>query len=194
MLSIPSFLVLGTVAVGAPIPELDQIMADPDWVARSPWWPGWSTDSRTVWFHRERTDSDEWDWWTVPASGGDAVRMGQTSREQALAPMGETRADGRYRVTTVQGAVWIVDRRGNARPITPPGIHAMAPRFLTDDRVAWRQHHTWHAASLDGAELAALVTLETGDDPGDDQPEGFLEEQQQRLFPSLARARAEEHE
>jgi len=192
VLSILSSLLLGTVAASAPVPGLEQIMADPQWVARSPLWPGWSDDSRTIWFHRQRADSKEMDWWTVPARGGDPVRMGQTSREQALAPMGETRTDGRYRATTVQGAVWIVDRRGTARPITPSGGHATAPRFLTDGRVAWRQHHTWYAAAIDGSAPAALVTIDPSDDPSDDHPEGFLEAQQLRLFESLAQAREAE--
>ncbi|HCH62631.1 MAG TPA: S9 family peptidase [Deltaproteobacteria bacterium] len=182
---------LGVATAGEAVPGLEQIMAHPDWVARSPYAPGFGLDSRTVWYRRKQAGSDDADWWTVGVRGGEPVQVGDTAREQALAPGGVLRDDGRYRLTTVGGAVWVVDRKEGAHPLTTPNVHARQPGFLTDGRVAWRQHNTWLAAALDGIDPTPLVTLVLEDDPADASPDSFLEAQQLRLFPSLARSQAE---
>lgn len=185
------FWLLGAALAGQPVPGLEQIMAHPDWVARSPRAAGWSLDSRTVWYRRKQAGSEQVDWWSVDTRGAAPSQQGETARERALAPGGETRPDGRYRVKTVDGAVWMVDRKGQARALTTAQARAQQPRFLTNGRVAWRQDQTWVTAALDGTAPAALVTLALRDDPANASTDSFLEAQQLRLFSTLAHAHDE---
>lgn len=183
-------LLLSTIAAAAPVPPLDQLMADPDWVARSPSSPGWADDGRRVWYRRERADSELWDWWTVPVRGGAAAVVEVGSSERGLPPGGERSRDGRWRVHTVEGDVWVADRRGQPTQLTATAAPEHQARFLTDGRVAWRRGGAWFAAQRDGRRPEALVRIELLDNPEDDVPEGFLEEIQPALFPSLERDRA----
>ena len=183
---------LGAALAGQPVPGLEQIMAHPDWVARSPRAAGCGLDSRTVWYRRKQAGSEQVDWWSVGTRSATPVQHGETAREQALTPGGETRPDGRYRVKTVDGAVWMVDRKGQARALTTAQAGAQQSRFLTNGRVAWRQDQTWVTAALDGTAPAALVTLALRDDPAHPSTDSFLEAQQLRLFSTLARARDED--
>jgi len=185
-------LLSGTALAGAPIPDLAQIMADPAWVARSPHWMSWSDDSRSIWYLRQRPDSELEDWWTVSARGGTPHIVPPGPRTERLPPGGQRSPDGRFRITVSHGAVWVADHKGRAWPVSASDGTARTPRFLTDGRVAWRAGDTWVAAKRDGSGTVPVVSLSTADDPDHDAPDGFLEEQQQRLFPSLAADRAED--
>ena len=49
---------LGAALAGQPVPGLEQIMADPDWMARSPRAADWGLDSRAVWYRRKQAGSE----------------------------------------------------------------------------------------------------------------------------------------
>ncbi|HAN28085.1 MAG TPA: hypothetical protein DCP75_10280, partial [Haliea salexigens] len=48
---------LGTSAALAGVPDLEQIMADPDWIGNPPTEAYWSDDEQAVYYRQKRLDS-----------------------------------------------------------------------------------------------------------------------------------------
>ena len=174
-----------TLALAAPEVTLEQIMADPDWIARSPERPGFADDGRTVRYQRKRAGSVLRDWFEVPVRGGDPVPLDEGD---VLPPGGTWRRDGRARATVHEGDVWLVDR-GRVRRLThTPGVEG-GLTWLADGRLAWQLDHHWTVYE-DGI-VATPAVVRVGDDPAVSEDDRLTEDQL-RLFPSLATHRTDE--
>lgn len=171
-------------------PTLRQIMSDPEWVARSPSNLGWSWDSASVLFDRERVGSRLSDRWTVEAEDGAVPqRIADEDLPASGARGGVYNADRTEKVFARGGDVFVRDlATGELTQITRTSGRESSPMFMADGSVAFVRGSNWIVR--DGAsELeyqAADVRL--SDDPdekkreADEKEPDYLTAQQRRLF------------
>lgn len=199
-----STLALATVAAAqtAPAPEmldaitLELIMSDPEWIGNPPEDPYWEADSSAIYYQQERRGSDLVDLYRQPIPTGEATQVADDAHGVAGDPRGEWSPDRSRKVYLRFGDVWVHDLAHGKVQITRTSVDERSPLFLLDGRVAYRRGDGVFAQRLGPAATPGLeeqlVDLRMADDPdAEEAPEGFLEEQQLRLFDYLREERAE---
>ena len=162
----------------------------------------WSDDSEWVYF-RWQPGGLEWDagasLYRVRADGGDPEQVSR-EEEQRIAPLiagGDLSSDRRWRITSVDGDLYLVDRRqGESRRITHTEDGEGQPIFTADDgSVLFRRGNDLYSIALETGALRQLTRITGPSEADDTEAEGhraFLETQQEELFEHIRRDRARE--
>ncbi|MDX1578117.1 MAG: DPP IV N-terminal domain-containing protein, partial [Gemmatimonadota bacterium] len=174
---------------------IESIMRGPELVGQSPAGIRWSDDGRWVYF-RWRPGGAEWweerELYRVPAEGGDPERLDEETADR-LAPVlarGDVSPDGRYRVTSADGDLHLIERAtGEIRQLTDTDEREFVPSFSGDgESVHFRRGRNLYAFDLEDDAIRQLTYVAEGPEEGEEEAEGhraFLEEQQLELFEHL---------
>jgi len=182
----------------APPVTLEEAMADPSWIARSPERARWSADGTRVLYSRDEPDGSSRTW-AVDLTGDGTPRALSVEEEAALVPTGGTWSPDRTRrLVTMHGDLFLAAADGGVlRQLTRTRARESGADFLLDGRIVYQRDGALLARDLETGLEEELVVLEFRDPPEDGESEDdegdFLEQQQLRLFPHLAE-RAERRE
>lgn len=186
---------------------LEQIMSDPDWIARSPERPYWADDGSGVYFLRKREGSEARDLWRadVRIVGDhyefDAPRQ-LSEKERALADerSGALSDDRQWKVFSRGGDLLLKHiRTGALVPLTRTSAGEFGARFLVgDSQVAFQRDGATLVRDLKSGLESQPVDLRFAKDPDDekDKPEkpDYLAAQQERLFETVRRTKEQREE
>lgn len=197
-----------TVTRGLDFPlTIQNIMRGTELVGEAPVAVSWTDDSRWIYFRWRPAGgawSDQRSLYRVPAQGGEPERLTEAAAD-SLAPLfagGDLSEDRRWRVSSVDGDLYLVDRRRmSSRRLTHTTQPESRPRFMGGDAaVTFMSDGNLVSLNVEDGALRQLTNLREGDAPKED-PEAtgfqlFLERQQQELFEhvrtdSLREARSE---
>ncbi len=167
--------------------NLPQIMAHPDWIARSPQNAYWADDGRSVYFWQKRVGSPLLDLVQMDLKGRELRRVSDEELGRVDVDGGDWSADRRLKVYTNDGDVfWKNTRNGEkgVRQLTRTAQHEHSPRLVLDNTaVAYRVDDLVRVHHLDTDLIDDVADLRTADEPADDEDEeDYLTRQQERLF------------
>ena len=158
----------------------------------------WTDDSRWIYFQWQ-PGGLAWDEGTslyrVSGEGGEPERLDEEAAREAepLIAAGDLSADRRRRVASVDGDLYLVDRRTlEVRRLTHTEDAEGQPIFSSDGTsVLFQREDDLYRLSLESGELAQLTRISTDPEPSDDEEaegqRGFLERQQLELFEHIRR-------
>jgi len=165
----------------------------------------WTDDSRWVYF-RWQPGGLEWDagrsLYRVRAEGGEPEELDDRAARD-VAPLvadGDLSSDRRWRVSDVEGDLYLVDRETLAvRRLTQTEHEESGPRFGVDDAsVLYRSQDNLFRLDIATGMLAQVTRISKGPAPDDEVERegqsGFLERQQIELFEHIRREVAEREE
>jgi dipeptidyl aminopeptidase/acylaminoacyl peptidase len=175
---------------------IPNIMRGPEVYGREPQQVRWSADGKWIYFRWLPPGTD---WRETPkpyrvraVAGATPERVSDTQADSAgpLVADGDLSRDGRWRVVSYDGDLYLVDRRvGTARHLTnTPTIAETAPRFSADGKRVYfvREGSNVMALDLDAPTISQLTDIRPGPAPKDSAaPTGQrarLEEQQRELL------------
>ncbi len=184
----------------APLAVKD-IMRHPDWLGRAPETVWWSEDGSAAWFLRKREGSEVRDVWTfqVRANGEPSppALVPPADYESVPGRRGTWSADQSARVAAWQGDIYLW-RDGARRQLTRTAERDSSPFFLggSNSVIAYQTGNTWTTHDLGRGLIGHPFELRTEDEPEEarqerDEKEGWLGEQQERLF-DIVRQRTQE--
>lgn len=161
---------------------VERIMAR-DWIGTSPEEPYWSDDGRSIYFSQRRPRSDVKDLHRVDL-GSDRNEVVEPRALAAADHPGVWSRDRRIKAWVRDGDVWAKDSaRAAPRQLTRTIEEESAPLPLADGRIAFRRGDAYFAVDLGSGRAESLAEIRFAKDPeAKEEPEGFLEEQQRRLF------------
>lgn len=181
--------------------SIRSVMRGPELVGSAPTSVRWSDDGSRVYF-RWTPGGQAWDaeaaWYRVSAQGGEPEQLSDAEARE-VAPLvsgGDLSRDRRWRVTSVSGDLYLVDRRSlSVRRLTHTEDSEGSPLFGTDGQaVLFRRGSDVYRLALESGALEQLTRIEAGPAPRDPaETEGqrrFLEEQQLELFEHIRREKA----
>ncbi|HEX6307317.1 MAG TPA: prolyl oligopeptidase family serine peptidase [Longimicrobiales bacterium] len=183
------------------------IMRGPEHVGEPPTGVQWSDDGRWVFF-RWKPGGRPWHeptaLYRVRAAGGEPERLDDAAADSlgVFIAQGEVSADGRSRVVSHRGDLWLIDRRNlRLRRLTDTRATETAPVFARDGTtVYYISDNNVFALALDGGAVRQVTDVRAGPAPAEPGPaagqRAFLEQQQRALFEHvrLRIARREESE
>ena len=177
----------------AAIPDLEQIMAEPDWIGPAVESPFWSLDGRSVLFQLKRDGSPLRDRFRIDLGNGGQTPVADSELAglDAASPVFDA---SRQRAAFVRNGDLFVRSLGNGslRQLTRSTAGESSPRFSPDGRwLNYQVGNDWFRIDLQSgvAEPAAVVKLEK--DPGEAPEADALREHQLRLFSTLANDKAD---
>ncbi len=160
---------------------MEQIMAHPDWIARSPENAFIASDNRTVYFQRKLPEKELRQWWRISVNGGEAAALTTADSLQMENERAVTSADGRRVAYLNKGSVWLNDN-GTLRNLIKGSDFSQVLTFVGNDKLALRaQNQVWTVSLKDGS-WEMLVDVRVDDEPNDKLKDDFLSQQQRDLF------------
>jgi len=178
--------------------SIRNIMRAEEHVGQPPTQVRWTDDSRWVYFQWQ-PGGLEWSegrsLYRVPAAGGEPERLDDEAA-RVVAPLfatGDISSDRRWRVSAVDGDLYLVDRETLAvRRLTHTEDAESDPTFGVDDAsILFRRGDNLFQLELAGGALSQVTRLSTDSPPDEDTPlegqRGFLERQQVELFEHIRR-------
>lgn len=190
-------LTAGVSAVSAQTPTLRQIMADQEWVARSPENAYFSWDGGSVLFDRKREGSPLRDRWRVGLDGEGAAAIDDGELPFITARSGVYNADRSKKVFSRSGDVFIRDMAtGELVQLTRTLAGEHGPMFMADGSVAFRRDGVWIIRDASTGLEVQAADIRAEDDPGEqaEKKRDYLEAQQHRLFEIIRQREAQREE
>ncbi len=171
---------------------LESIMRGSEHVGQAPVGVSWSDDGEWIYF-RWLPGGGEWHdpraLYRVRSTGGTPERVAD-EEELRLGPIlasGDVSPDGRWRVTSSEGDLYLIERSSGAtRRLTHTEDFEAGPVFSGDGAsIFFRRGNNLFAFDIDDGEIRQLTAVGGPEEPEDPEAEGhkaFLEEQQRELF------------
>lgn len=157
-------------------PTLAQIMANPQWIARSPQQPFFGTDGK-VYFWQQRKDSELYDLMTL--NGDKAVQVADSDRYRHV-PGGVWQGD-RY-AYSYEGNIYLA-QNNQVRQLTGSNERDSKPQFLNDGRIAFVRGDAIYTVTPATGLVRLLAAVEMKDKPeGVTGPKGYLATEQKKLL------------
>ena len=183
-------------------PTLKQIMADPEWIARSPSNIAWSWDGRSVLFDREREGSRLSDRWRVRAeAGAEPAVIPDDELPFASARGGVFNEEHTKKAFARSGDIFVRDMQtGALTQITRTTAGESSPMWMTSGSLAFRRDGVWVIRDADTGSEHQAADIRTADDPEvverkeKEKDRDYLTEQQHRLFEIVRDREAREEE
>lgn len=179
-------------ATGDAVLTLNQIMADQEWVARSPSNAYWMADNSGVIYQQERENSELNDWFHAALDNPREAHPIPLERLHHYAY-----SDGVYNVDrsllayTFEGNVFIRElATGQTRQLTRDEARQGQLFFMTDGRLAYRQGNDFFAVDTASGLTEQLASLETRDAPkANEEPKDFIAREQLDLIEFVQKER-----
>lgn len=172
---------------------IKQIMADQEWVARSPDSAYWMLDGSGVIYQQERAGSVVSDWFHLPLDKEDAhpipvERLHNYAYEDAI-----YNADRSLVAYTFEGNIFVRDMdTDEVRQLTRDEANQSQLNFLNDGRLSYRQGNDFYVVDPRSGMTQQVVALATRDKPeAVTEPKDFVAREQVELIEFVQKERQE---
>lgn len=178
---------------GAATPKLnlEQIMANPDWIGPPVDDQYWSVDGRSIYFKLKRKGSPIRDLYRVAANGGTPAKLSDAELASADGPAVFDRGHDRAAFLR-HGDIFVREvASGTTRQITRNGDGKSGLQFSADGHLlGWRQGDDWYVWDASTGVVSQAASLEAENNPADAKPDQ-MERLQLSLFSSLREDKAD---
>lgn len=150
----------------API-TMTQIMADPDWLGRSPESAYWSWDGRHVLFDRKRGGSPQRDRFIrALTEGGNGAVVALSELHQHAYANGVFNADRSLKAYIFERNIFVLSTdTGSVMQLTRDSANKSDVQFLADGRLSYRSGNDFYAVNLANGFTEQLASLQLQDAP-----------------------------
>lgn len=175
---------------------LEQIMADQDWVARSPESAYWLADGSGVIYAQKREGSNLRDWYHLPFEGGKLHQI-PLERMHAYAYQDAVyNADRSMMAYLFEGDIFIKDMSsGELRQLTRDSARQAQLQFLTNGQLAFAEGNTFFTLDPRTGLISQLAELRLSQAPEANQaPKDFIAREQLDLIEFVQTERRDREE
>ncbi len=181
-------LATGLTPLAADSITLELIMSDPDWIGNPPTDAYWADDSQAIYYEQKRTGEEHNDLIRIDLDTNERTVV--TDQERGLVDVREGRLslDRKLKTYTRQGDVYVKDlATGTLTQLTRNAADETDASFMADSRrVLFRRDDAIFVRDLETGLESQPADLRLSKDPAEeDDQDGFLAEQQMRLFEIL---------
>lgn len=175
---------------------IKQIMADQDWVARSPSSAFWMLDGSGVLYQQKREGSVVSDWYHLPLAADEAHKVPLDELHTYAYNDGVYNSDRSLLAYTFEGNIFVRDLNlGETRQLTRDTARQSQLMFLNDGRLAYRDGNDFYAVNVSTGLTEQLATLATRSKPeAVSAPKDFIAQEQVDLIEFVQKERRDRQE
>jgi len=169
---------------------LEQIMADPDWFARSPesWY--WGDDNDTIFYKQKRQGNPLRDLYklSLKAENNKAEQVKLAEMHVAADRNAVLSNDGNFKAYSFKGNVFIKElKTNNVLQLTHTSAFEHSVLFLTNGHLAYRVGNVFYSHNLQNNQIIELANLQMQEKPQDiAEPTDYLAKEQHGLIDYIA--------
>ncbi|MCJ8320587.1 MAG: prolyl oligopeptidase family serine peptidase [Colwellia sp.] len=169
---------------------LEQIMADPDWFARSPesWY--WGDDNETIFYKQKRQGNPLRDLYKLSLKAGDnkAEQVKLAEMHVAADRNAVLSGDGKLEAYSFKGNVFVKELKTNhVLQLTHTSAYEHSVLFLTNGNLAYRVGNVFYSHNLQNNQIIELANLQMQERPKDiAEPTDYLAKEQHGLIDYIA--------
>ncbi|RUO71541.1 S9 family peptidase [Pseudidiomarina salinarum] len=171
--------------------SISKIMADQDWVARSPEDAYWMHDSSGVLYAQKREGSELRDWYHLPLDAEEAHQVPLDKLHNYAYRDAVYNADRSMMAYLFEGNIFVRDLNANeTRQLTRDEARQSQLVFMTDGRLAYREQNDFFTVDPRTGLIHQVAALKTADAPkGVTEPEDFIAREQVDLIKFVQKER-----
>jgi dipeptidyl aminopeptidase/acylaminoacyl peptidase len=169
--------------------SLEQIMSDPDWIARSPssWY--WGDDNANIFYQQKRQGQPLYDLYQKQLStpgNGEAVAL--SDLHLASDRYASKNQAGTHKVYSFKGNVFVKEiQTGQVVQLTYTSAVEYDAMFLNNDQVAYRIANVFYMHNRQTNQIIELANLQMADKPkGIAEPSSYIAKEQHKLINYVA--------
>ncbi|MBQ4863603.1 S9 family peptidase [Pseudoalteromonas sp. MMG013] len=183
----PAAVVTTPVDFGGEKITLEQAMAHPDWLGRSPQSAFWAADSNTVVFKQKQEGTDLKDTFIV-ANNSAPVPVTLAELHSIGADNAIYSDNAKHQAYTFKGNIFVkVISSGEIKQLTFSSESASQLKFLLTGDIAYRVGNTFYTVNINTGQSKELVKLHLDDAPkGTLEPTGYIAQEQHNLIQYVA--------
>ncbi|MEI6895788.1 MAG: prolyl oligopeptidase family serine peptidase [Colwellia sp.] len=167
---------------------LEQIMADPDWFARSPesWY--WGEDSNTVFYQQKQLGNPLRDLYSVDLSSNKTSPVALSIKHKTADKKGDINTRRTHKVYTFNGDVFVKTLANNTvKQLTFTSSQERNALFLTNGDIAYQIENIFYAHNSHTGQIKELASLQMSAKPvGINPPKSYLAQEQHKLIDYIA--------
>lgn len=167
---------------------LEQVMADPDWISRSPesWY--WGDDNQTIFYKQKQLGNPLRDLYqlnTTDSGNGEKVKLAEMHKfADRYATLNKTKTKEVY---TFQGNVFVKDlASGKVAQLTYTSATERSVMFLNNGNVAYRVGNQFFEHDLVNNRIKELANLKMVADNKSDKKQSYIAKEQEELIAYVA--------
>jgi dipeptidyl aminopeptidase/acylaminoacyl peptidase len=177
-----------------PIPPLEQIMADPDWLGNQPENAYWGDDNRTVFFEQKRDGSKLNDLYSVDTRKSTVSPVSESDWSQFFKSSVVYSENGKLHAWTYSGDIYLSGRR-SPRQVTRTAAVESSPMFMNDgQRIAFERDEQMFVFDPAVGLTEQVTNVRFEKDPADEEDFDVLRTHQERLYRQIREAKEDEVE
>lgn len=163
--------------------SLETIMADPDWMGRSPTNPSWSLDNKSISYQQKALGHGHNNDYRINLNtliSRELTNKDQLKKASNIANLNKTRTKG---VFTYQNDVFVIDiKTGSITQITADQDEQTAPAFVSKSKISYRVGYNIFVFDLDLKLERQIVSFKLTDNPESNKDKNYLGQSQIRLL------------
>ncbi|ESP95023.1 prolyl oligopeptidase family serine peptidase [Pseudoalteromonas luteoviolacea] len=165
---------------------LEQAMADPDWISRSPESAFWGADSNTIYFNQKQVGNQLRDTFSINSKGTEQVAL--ASLHEIGSNNATFSADGKYQAYTFQGNIFVKNlATKQIKQITRSSEKETIIQFMVSGELAFRVADTFFTVNVETGLTKELVKINEGNTPqGTQEPSTYIAKEQHKLIDYVA--------
>jgi dipeptidyl aminopeptidase/acylaminoacyl peptidase len=177
-----------------PIPPLEQIMADPDWLGNQPENAYWGDDNRTVFFEQKRDGSKLNDLYSVDTRKSTVSPVSESDWSQFFKSSVVYSENGKLHAWTYSGDIYLSGRR-SPRQVTRTAAVESSPMFMNGgQRIAFERDEQMFVFDPAVGLTEQVTNVRFEKDPADEEDFDVLRTHQERLYRQIREAKEDEVE
>jgi len=166
---------------------LEQIMADPDWMGRSPQAWYWGDDNHSVFYQQKREGSPLRDLFQLTTSGAQQGQSEQVKLADMHIAADRNAVDNQNKTKQAyifQNNIFVKTlSTGDVKQLTNTSAQKSDVMFLTNDNVAYRIDDVFYAQDVKNNQIVELFNLKMAEKPkGYTAPDSYIAKEQAKLI------------
>ncbi|MDK1286393.1 prolyl oligopeptidase family serine peptidase [Pseudoalteromonas umbrosa] len=165
---------------------LEQAMADPDWISRSPEDAYWGADSNTIYFDQKQVGNQLRDTFSINSKGTLPVSLSNLHKigsDEAIYS-----SDGKFQAYTFQDNIFVKKvATQEVKQLTRTSAKEEIIQFMLSGELAFKVGHTIFSVDVTTGLTKELVKINKGNKPvGTQEPSTYIAKEQHKLIDYVA--------
>ncbi|AOT08208.1 prolyl oligopeptidase family serine peptidase [Pseudoalteromonas luteoviolacea] len=165
---------------------LEQAMADPDWISRSPENAYWGADSNTIYFNQKQVGNQLRDTFSIDSKGTQQISLSDLHKIGSGNAIYS--ADGKLQAYTFQGNIFVKNTETQQiKQLTRSSTNEQIIQFMNSGELAYKVSNTIFAVNVETGLTQELVKIHLGNKPsGTQEPSTYIAKEQHKLIDYVA--------
>ena len=172
--------------------SMKKIMADPDWMGRSPVEAQWSRDNKNIVYSVKAEGHSHSEQWSYDIETQQTKALSDSDGLYVASLSAKYNSSGEMGVFSYQGDLYMIKHSDQSiSPLTSDEAQQSNAQFISDSQISYFEGRKIFTYDLNEKLATQIADFQTSNDPGKKESKSYLEQSQPRLLKYVEKTEAE---